>query len=114
MIEEIQTSSRPEYALASYFLTSTGGDGLADRYTQSPGSWWSGNDVNLGGPRWPQMHYRWNGLFRRDFTRGMVLVNEPGSPTVTANLGARYMRLDGSVVTSVTINAGDGVVLRVR
>jgi hypothetical protein len=110
-IEEIQTSSGPEYALACYFLTSTGGDGLSNKYTQQPGSWWSGNDVNLGSPR-PQIHYRWNGLFRRDFARGMVLVNQPGSPTVTANLGGSYTRLDGSVVSSVTIGAGDGVVLR--
>lgn len=110
-VEEIQTSSGREYALASYFLTSWGSDGLMNKSTGWPTTWWSGNDVNLGNPR-PGTHYRWSGLFRRDFTRGFVLVNEPGSPTTTVSLGGTYQRLDGTLVSSVTVNAADGVVLR--
>ena len=41
----------------------------------------------------------------------MVLVNQPGSPTVTVALGGTYQRLDGSLVTQVTISPADGVVL---
>jgi hypothetical protein len=110
-VEEIQTPSGPEYALACYFLTSTGNDGIVNPYTSSPTSWWESNDVNLGNPKLPQMHYRWNGLFRRDFTRGTVLVNQPGSSQIAVDLGATYRRLDGSLVTRVAIGPADGVVL---
>lgn len=111
-VEEIQTSSGAEYALACYFLTSTGKDGLVNRSTELPSNWWSANDVNLGNPKMPASHYLWNGLFRRDFARGMVLVNQPGSSTTTVGLDGTYARLDGSLVGQVTIGPGDGVVLR--
>jgi hypothetical protein len=110
-IEEIQTTSKPEYALAAYFLTSTGNDGLVNKSTGWPTNWWAANDVNLGNPSGTGRHYRWNGLFRRDFTRGTVLVNQPGAPTTTVALGGTYARLDGSLVTQVTIAPADGVVL---
>jgi hypothetical protein len=113
-IEEIQTPAGREYALACYFLTSTGADGLANRFTGGPASWWSANDVDLGDPHWltgRYGRYRWNGLFRRDFTRGVVLVNQPGSPAVTVDLGKAYGRLDGTIATRVTVDAADGVVL---
>jgi hypothetical protein len=111
-IEEIQTTSGPEYALACYFLTSTGNDGLANKSTSWPTNWWAANDVNLGRPDRTRGHYRWNGLFRRDFARGMVLVNQPGSPPTTVTLGGTYARLDGTLVTQVTVSPTDGVVLK--
>ena len=37
-----------------------------------------GYQVRLGAPRGKR--YRWRGFLRRDFQRGMVLMNEPGSP----------------------------------
>ena len=113
-IEEIQTPTGPEYALACYFLTSTGADGLVNRYREWPNNWWAANDVDLGNPDWPKGRFgrtRWNGLFRRDFTRGVVLVNQPGSAAVTVNLGRAYERLDGTRITQVTIGPADGVVL---
>jgi hypothetical protein len=110
-VEEIEVSSGREYALACYFLTSVGSDGLVNPSTGWPNDWWSANDVDLGTPRPASRHYRWNGLFRRDFARGMVLVNEPGSPPTTVDLGGTFKRLDGSRVTRVTIGAADGVVL---
>jgi len=78
--------------------------------TGLPTNWWSANDVDLGDTR-AAGRYRWNGLFRRDFARGMVLVNQPGSATVTVDLGRTYARLDGTRVTRVTIGASDGAVL---
>jgi hypothetical protein len=34
--------------------------------------------------------YAWNGLIRRDFSNGIVLVNEPGANSVTASVGSGY------------------------
>jgi putative glycosyl hydrolase-like family 15 (GHL15) protein len=108
-IEHIEVSSGRELAAACFFLTSTGSDGLVNASTSLPTNWWSGNDVDLGNP--VSARYRWNGLFRRDFVRGMVLVNQPGSPTITVDLPGTYTRLDGTPVTRVTLGASDGAVL---
>jgi hypothetical protein len=111
-VEQIEVSWGGEYAVACYFLTSTGADGLVNPNTGWPTNWSSVNDVDLGDPIGsPKGRYRWNDLFRRDFTRGMVLVNQPGSPTRTVDLGGRYWRLDGTLVTQVTIAPSDGAVL---
>jgi hypothetical protein len=110
-VVQVQGAADTEYALACYFLASTGFDGLANSNTESPSNWSSANDVDLGDPVSPVGHYRWNGLFRRDFAAGMTLVNQPGSPTTTVALGGTYRRLDGTVVTSVTLAAATGAVL---
>jgi hypothetical protein len=39
--------------------------------------------------------YLWNGVYRRDFQNGFVLVN-PGSTTYTLNLGGNYQLVQGS------------------
>ncbi len=113
-VEEIETSSGREYALACYFLTSTGNDGLVNPTTEWPTNWWAANDVDLGKPA-PTGHYRSSdGLFRRDFAHGTVLVNQPGASPVTVALDGPYERLDGTLVTQVTVAAADGVVLMKR
>ena len=53
----------------------------------------------------------WNGLFRRDFAGGIVLVNEPEQPTRAVDLGRPYRGLDGQLRTSVTVGPTNGVVL---
>jgi hypothetical protein len=39
--------------------------------------------------------YQWNGVYRRDFQNGIVLVN-PGTDDITVNLGADYKLVTGS------------------
>src|SRR6478735_6414616 len=52
------------------------------------------------------------GVWRRDFTRGVVIVNEPYRSTRTvSNLPAGYQDLDGVPRSSVTLAGGQGVVL---
>jgi hypothetical protein len=41
----------------------------------------------------------------------MTLVNQPGSQTTTVNLGATYRRLDGTLVTQLTLRPATGAVL---
>ena len=74
-----------------------------------PDGWWNGWDTNLGAPL--NNRYAWNGLFRRDFERGSVFVNQPDKPTVTVAPGGSWKRLDGSTVTSVSLPSRDGLVL---
>jgi hypothetical protein len=55
--------------------------------------------INLGAPTTPLpsdvSSYLWNGVYRRDFQNGFVLVN-PGTTTYTLNLGGTYQEAQGS------------------
>jgi hypothetical protein len=110
VIYDVTASSGREYALAMYFLLQHPHDSIGNSSTSLPNAWWSANDVDLGTPL--SWHYPWNGVWRKNFTGGLVLVNEPDAPTRTLALGATYRRLDGTVVSQVTLGPADGVVLR--
>ena len=99
-----------EYNLAGYFLVNDGGDYVSSSYGSLPGSWWSGFDTNLGDAKGAR--YLWNGVWRRDFTNGIVLMNEPGASTKTLSLGGTYTTVSGSQVSSVTLGAARGAVLK--
>jgi hypothetical protein len=99
-----------EYALACYFLISTGRDAIGDGGFAGPDNWWSGFDARLGAATGPR--YDWQGLLRRDFDDGVVLVREPRAQRVTVQLPDAYTRLDGSAVSSITLGASEGAVLR--
>ena len=96
------------YALAAYFLVSTGRDGIGVG-EMTPRTWWRGYDVRLGAPLGPRTDD--GGLFRRDFSGGTVLLNEPGAAPRTVALDRRLKTLSGRIVTSVTLGPRDGVVL---
>ena len=98
---QASTAAAREYGLASYFLTSTGGDYLGNDPGGTPTDWWTGYDVNLGDPQ--AGRYNWNGLLRRDYQNGYVLINKPGAATVTVSLGGTYTDLAGVSKSSVTL-----------
>jgi len=98
-----------EYNLASYFLLSTGNDAVSAS-GQTPDNWWAGFNVNLGEAT--DARHPWSNVLRRDFTGGMVLVNPPGAPTQTISLPSPMQDVNGNPVSSVTLPAASGVVLR--
>lgn len=104
------TPAELEYSLANYFLVTTGTDGLGHQTGATPANWWTPNETDLGAPSGPR--YTWQGLARRDFARGMVLVNDPGAATVTVTLPSSFITVDGRTVTQVSITGKQGVVLR--
>jgi hypothetical protein len=97
------------YGLASYFLMSSGRDAIANDAATRPDAFWTGYDVGLGAAAGPR--YRTDGIWRRDFARGVVLVNEPGSPARTVAVGAGLRDIDGVERSSVTLGAASGAVL---
>ena len=104
------TTSGRMYGLAGYFLLSTGKDALAENIGTTPNDWWHGYDTNLGEPTGPR--YSWNGLLRRDFANGVVLLNLPGSATTTATLPDAYDVVDGARGTrTVTLAGASGAVM---
>jgi hypothetical protein len=97
-----------EYALANWFLTSNGNDGFGIA-SVTPETWWDRYDVDLGQAKGARTS--WNGLLRRDFDNGMVLVNEPGAPSRTVTLPQPMVNSAGETVSSVTLAARRGTVL---
>ena len=98
------------YGLAGYFLISDGRDAMGNYQAGTPEDWWAGYDTDLGealGARYDLA----NGVIRRDFTRGTVLLNVPDTPTQTVSLGSGYRDLDGVERSTVTLAPGTGAVL---
>jgi uncharacterized protein (TIGR03437 family) len=94
------------YSLASYFLIQSDSDGFGIR-EQTPANWPANlYDVQLGPAA--SERYKWNGLWRRDFAGGIVLVNEPGSPARTATFQLPMTDPDGNPVSTVTLRAKQG------
>ncbi len=104
------TQDGAEYNLAAYFLIATERDGVRTDYRHVPDDWWSAYDVNLGDPKGPR-YTTPEGLVRRDFAGGYVLVNPPGQPTRTVTLPAGTTAADGTPHGAVTLPASSGRVL---
>jgi len=102
--------SSVEYTVACYFLVSNGRNAVGDfSMSVTPEKWPTMLDVNLGPPTGAR--FSWQGLLRRDFTAGMVLVNPPRGPSVTVALPGSFRNVDGQTVDSVTLGAAQGMVL---
>jgi hypothetical protein len=104
-----ETEAGREYALAAYFLASDGSDGLSTDVGGTPDDWWPGFDVRLGAPL--NDRHEWRGLLRRDFERGVVLLNEPDAPVRSESIDDDLVGIDGDPVRRVTLDGGQGVVL---
>lgn len=98
-----------DYGLAGYYLISNGDDALGNQQL-TPNNWWSGYGENLGTPLGAR--YDWNGLIRRDFLDGMVLLNPPQTVAISVTLPLPLTKVDdGKTATSVTLQPGQGLVL---
>ncbi len=109
LLSSANDTANAEYNLAGYFLISDGRDYVSSNLGKLPTNAWSGYSVDLGDAKGAR--YQWNGVWRRDFTRGFVLLNEPGASTKTLSLGGSYKNTAGQTVTSVTLGAARGAVL---
>jgi putative glycosyl hydrolase-like family 15 (GHL15) protein len=107
---ESNTPQGREFTLATYFLISTGRDAVGNQKIHNSSEWWSGYDVDLGEPM--AARKSWNGLYRRDYSSGMVLVNPPESAPRSVSLTSPLLTVDGARVTSLTLTAKQGIVLR--
>jgi hypothetical protein len=100
-----------EYGLAAWLLVSAGRDLLSSDQLAwtAPGSLWPGYALDLGAAAGPRL--RWQGLWRREFRCGLVLLNPPEAPRRRTALGAAYRTLEGARVSGVTLPAASAAVL---
>ena len=106
------TLQQREYALAAWFLLSDGTDLMSSDLLAwtAPDMWWAGYELNLGDAKGKR--YSADGVLRRDFACGTVLLNQPGKPRRTVTVASPQRRIDGAQVTSVTLDASSAAVLR--
>jgi hypothetical protein len=98
------------YGLAAYLLVNNGRDFLGNGASSDPDNWWKGYDVELGDARGKA--YLVDGVWRRDFERGSVFVNEPDEPRRSVNLGGTALRdLGGARQQSLTLGPAAGAIL---
>jgi hypothetical protein len=97
-----------QYALAGYFLISSGKDRLGDT-SSTPDNWWTGFDTELGEPLGARTYQ--DGVFRREFSGGIVLLGEPGLKERAITLPGPFTTLDHQTVTSIRISGRRGIVL---
>ena len=108
---QVQIDRWHKYALASFLLGTNGHsyfnfsakNTVAGVFVDHP---W--DRVQVGDPVGP--YAKVGGVYRRDFTAGMALVN-PTTATVTVNLGGTYRDLNGVQQSSITLAANQGEVL---
>jgi len=97
-----------DYGLAGYYLISAGLDALGNDAI-TPNNWWNGYDSDIGTPLGPR--YSWLGVYRRDFTNGVVLLNPIGASSATLSPAGHFVSTDGGSVGSVTLSGGQAAVL---
>ena len=105
------STSDQEYNLAAYLLINNGRDlvGTDDLSLIAPDRVWSGFLGDLGDPVGPR--YDWRGVIRRDYERGMVLLNEPEAAAVTLTLPGTFRDLDGVLRSTVHLSTRTAAVL---
>ena len=115
-----------DYSMMRYGLASCLMDDGYFYYTSSDlhyksAYWYDEFDVDLGRAIDPPQQAPWqNGVYRRRFEYGMVLVNPKANGTKTVQIAPGYRRIDGrqdsvtnngEAVSSVTLRERDGLVL---
>lgn len=99
--EDVANREEQSYGVANYLLMNSGEDFYDPVYQSTPNDWWQGYEMNLGQAAGGR--HLWNGLWRRDFARGFVLVNPPGGATTTVGLGGTYTDAYGQSHSVVTL-----------
>jgi hypothetical protein len=104
------TTRQREYALAAWFLISDGIDLMSSDQLNwaAPDRWWSGYGIDLGGAQ--GRRYSFEGLLRRDFDCGTVLLNQPGAARRSVSLASGHRTIDGATVTGVTLDGSSAAV----
>jgi hypothetical protein len=57
------------------------------------------------------LRYRWEGLWRRDFSDGVVLVNDPGASEVSVGIEGDWVSLDGQDPGEIRLDGSAAAIL---
>ncbi|MDW3219832.1 MAG: putative glycoside hydrolase [Acidimicrobiales bacterium] len=99
------------YNIAGGLLVNNGRDLVTteDWDLIAPGGLFDGYLTDLGHALGPRAVV--DGTIQREFTGGLVVMNEPRSDPVTVDLGGSWLTPEGDAVTSVTLDTREAIVL---
>jgi hypothetical protein len=97
-----------DYGTVGYYLISNGSDAFGNEDVR-PNNWSVSYDQNLGAATGAR--YTWNGILRRDFANGIVLLSPPGSPSAWYTLPKTYRDVWGNGHTGVNLAGGQAIIL---
>ena len=100
------------FNLAGYFLINDGDDLVSTESWDlvSPDNFFAGFDIDIGHALGDRKIV--DGTIQREFTDGLVIMNEPRADPVTVQLDTTWHRQDGTPVTRVTLGTGEAIVLK--
>ena len=115
LLDETATTRREQaFGLVTGLMVNNGGDMVTteDYSYLAPESFWRDFELDLGAANGARVAVEGNtGVWRRDFERGIVLLNEPGRDVSVVDLGGRYVDSTGSIVERIELEAGEATVL---
>ena len=99
------------FNLAGYFLVNNGGDLISteDWDLVSPDAFFAGFELDLGDAKGDRRVV--DGTIQREFTGGLVVMNEPRADPVTVFFDQPWKRQDGTMITRATLDAAEALVL---
>jgi hypothetical protein len=105
------TVQQREYALAAWLLISDGIDLMSSSqlHWTAPDNWWTGYDLNIGEAE--SGRYAADGVLRRDFQCGTVILNQPGGAPRSITLASPHRTIGGTQVNSVSLAAASAAIL---
>ncbi|MFT7610378.1 MAG: hypothetical protein ACI9MX_003462 [Candidatus Aldehydirespiratoraceae bacterium] len=112
LLDEHATNSQGQwYNIAGGLLINNGGDLVTteDWPLISPTGLFAGYLTDLGHSLGPRQVV--GGTIQREFTGGLVVMNEPRSDAVTVDLGGSWIDPNGATITSITLATAEAVVL---
>jgi len=111
--DDSDTTAERDYELAVYLLVNDGGDLLGadgDRSRMNPESFWEGYTIDIGRPHGSRYTGN-NGLLRRDYECGFVVLNPPDAPLRHVNVPPGYRTIDGRRPRSLPLHEYRAAVL---
>jgi hypothetical protein len=109
--EDATTITEQSYNLAAYLLISSGSDLVTteDYPLIAPESVWPAFELDLGDALGPR--YRWERLWRRDFSGGVVLLSDPEGGSRTVSVGAGFVDASGQTIDQIELGPREAVIL---
>lgn len=106
-----QTDREQTFNLVTGLLVNDGGDYVStqDYALMAPGSLWPGFGTDLGDATGPRTED--DGVWRRNFDAGIVVLNEPGREARVVELGGEFLTDDGRVVSELRLDGGEAALL---
>lgn len=115
LLDETATTQREQVLNLAAGLLGNDGDDLTsteDYELVAPETFWDGFEIDLGAANGPRQRFgEVEGVWRRDFELGIVVLNEPGREATELDLGGLFVDSTGTVIDRIELEPGEAALL---